>query len=50
MKYPLFQTEMLADVRRGIYTQTTYYSDGSVETLEVPKGEILIPIILGEGE
>ena len=48
MKYPLYQTEILTDVRRGIYTQTTYYSDGSVEILRVPKGEILIPKPIGD--
>jgi hypothetical protein len=45
-KYPLYQTEMLTNPRLGIYTITIYYNDGTVETHEVHKGPILIPMVI----
>lgn len=38
----VFQTEMLTDPYNGIYTQTNYYSDESVEVVLVPKGKIIL--------
>lgn len=39
-------TEMLTNPSKGIYTQWIYYSDGSMDTVEIPKGPIISPIIL----
>lgn len=36
--------EMLTDVLRGIYTQWIHYTDGTVETVQVPKGPIIFPL------
>lgn len=47
MKYLVFQTEILYNVYKGIYLQTNYYSDGSIEELLVPKGIIIMHIYLG---
>ncbi len=41
MKYPVLECSMFSDLRRGIYTVWTYYSDGSMETTYVPRGPIL---------
>ena len=38
--------EVLTDCSRGIYTQHIWYSDGSFETKEVPKGPLIrVPIL-----
>jgi hypothetical protein len=41
MKHIILITEYLSNPYKGIYTQTTYYSDGSMETKEIRKGPIL---------
>jgi len=48
MKQIILIGELLTDPVRGIYIQTIWYSDGSVETKKVPKGPILIikPIVV----
>lgn len=43
MKQIIYITEILTDVYGGIYTQTVYYNDGSIEEFKVPKGPIIIP-------
>lgn len=43
MKQPLFETEILIKPRDGIVLQTVYYSDGTVEEIEVPTGKIIQP-------
>ena len=35
-KFPIYETSILTDVRRGTHTVTTYYSDGTSETRLVP--------------
>lgn len=35
--------EMLTNPYKGIYTQTIWYSDGTIETREVPKGPLIMP-------
>lgn len=46
MKPILYETEMLTNVYKGIYTITTYYVDGTVEVREVPKGSMIIPQVI----
>lgn len=41
--YPIYETEMLTNVYTGCVTRTTYYSDGTSESIIVPKYP---PIIL----
>lgn len=48
MKYIIYIIEMLTDVYRGIYTQTIYYSDGTFETIKIPKGIIIIPSVIND--
>lgn len=43
MRYPIYETEMLIKPVQGIYLVTTYYSDGTRESREVPKGPVVIP-------
>lgn len=43
MKQIVLVTEMLTDVFNGIYTQWTYYNDGTVEIKKLPKGPIILP-------
>jgi len=45
MKSPVYEIEFLSKPFLGIYTITTYYDDGSIETREVPKGLIVAPKI-----
>ena len=37
----IYIAEMLTTPSKGIYTQWIYYDDGSMDTVEVPKGPIL---------
>lgn len=46
MKYLLYQTEMLTDVRMGIYTCWSYWSDGSITEEKIPKGMVFMPTTL----
>lgn len=46
MKHIIFQSEMLTDAHRGIYTVWTYWSDGSMTKDKVTKGPIFIPQII----
>lgn len=46
MKHPILIGEILTNTRKGIYTQTIWYSDGSIEVAEVPKGPLLFPKII----
>ena len=48
MKQIIYIGEMLWKPSLGIYKQWIYYSDGSVEETEVPKGPIVIPKELWE--
>lgn len=44
---PLWESEMLTNVHKGIYTVWTHYSDGRIEAREVPKGRpVLMPLSL----
>lgn len=43
--FPVYYTKYLSDVMRGIYTKTTYWSDGSETKEEIPEGPIFIPPI-----
>lgn len=45
-KYPILIGEILTKPTLGIYTQTIWYNDGSIETIEIPKGPVIIPIDL----
>lgn len=42
-KVVLAETCMLTNPLTGMYTKTTYYTDGTIETSQAPFGAILIP-------
>ncbi len=46
-KYIVYQCEMLWNVYTGMYKQWTFYSDGTAEEKLIPKGKLIIGIILG---
>lgn len=46
MKVPVYVTEILWKPALGIYRQTTYFSDGSTEVQDIPKGPIVIPRLI----
>lgn len=41
IKQIILITEMLTDIRKGIYTQTIYYSNGEIEVRYIPKGPVI---------
>jgi hypothetical protein len=45
-KIILYTTELLWNPYKGIYKQTVYYSDGTVEEKFIPKGPIIMPNLL----
>ncbi len=46
-RYPMYETEILTDPAKGVYTVTTYFSDGSIDERQVPKGQLVNPEIVG---
>lgn len=42
-RYPVLETSMLTDLKKGLYTVRTYFNDGTEETRTVPKGVIIVP-------
>jgi hypothetical protein len=46
-KYPVYETEMLWDVCKGIYKRTIYFSDGTFEEQLIPKGPVILPSFIG---
>ena len=40
---PMYEMEILIDILRGIYSVTTWYTDGTMERREISKGPLLVP-------